>query len=113
MIASGVQFINHDIVAHMLNKKYGVRDFVSAQGCIEIGDNVMIGAGTIILPNVRIGSNVVIGAGAIVTKDIPDGSVAAGVPCKVVGSFETLVEKYRSRKELTVEECWKEFYRRK
>lgn len=45
----------------------------------------MIGAGTVILPDVKIGSNVVIGAGSIVCKDIPDNSVAAGVPCRVVG----------------------------
>ena len=43
--------------------------------------------------------NVVIGGGSIVTKDIPDNCVAAGVPCKVVGSFDALVKK-RERREL-------------
>lgn len=109
MIASGVQFINHDIVAHMLNKKYGTHDFQPMEGCISVGNNVMIGAGTIILPNVRIGSNVVIGAGSIVCKDIPDNSVAAGVPCRVVGEFDKLVEKYKNIKSLTAEEHWAEF----
>ena len=109
MIASGVSFINHDIVAPMLNRKYNTCDFQNKEGCIYIGDNVMIGAGTIILPNVRIGSNVVIGAGSIVCKDIPDNSVAAGVPCKVVENFETLVEKYQKVKELTPMELWEEF----
>ncbi|MBB3912711.1 DapH/DapD/GlmU-related protein [Sphingomonas desiccabilis] len=51
---------------------------------ITVGDNVFIGYGTIILPGVTIGDNVVIGAGSIVTKDIPSGSVAAGVPCRVI-----------------------------
>lgn len=111
MIASGVSFINHDIVAQMLNKKYNTHDFQSKEGCISIGDNVMIGAGTIILPDVRIGSNVIIGAGSIVCKDIPDNSVAAGVPCKVVSDFEKLVDKYRGVKKTTAEELWKEFYR--
>ena len=49
-----------------------------------------------ILYDVTIGSNVIIGAGSIVTKDIPDGSVAVGVPCKVVGTFEDFVEKRKS-----------------
>ena len=51
---------------------------------ITIGDNVWIGAGAIILPGVHIGSNTVIGAGAVVTKDIPDGVVAAGNPCRIL-----------------------------
>lgn len=109
MIASGVEFINHDIVAHMLNKKYDTHDFQPMKGCISIGDNVMIGAGTVILPNVRIGSNVVIGASSIVCKDIPDNVVAAGVPCRVVGDFDKLVEKYKSIRKLSTEELWKEF----
>lgn len=112
MLASGVLFINHDIVPAMLNKKYKTRGFQSKRGCISIGDNVMIGAGTIILPDVRIGSNVVIGAGSIVCKDIPDNSVAAGVPCRVVGEFDKLVEKYKGVKKLSAEELWDEFYKR-
>lgn len=112
MLASGVSFINHDIVPAMLNKKYKTRGFQSKRGCISIGDNVMIGAGTVILPDVRIGSNVVIGAGSIVCKDIPDNSVAAGVPCRVVGEFDKLVEKYKGVKKLSAEELWDEFYKR-
>ena len=62
-----------------------------------------------ILPNVRIGSNVIIGAGSIVAKDIPDNSVAAGIPCKVIGDFDTLVEKYRKKKKMSPDELWREF----
>ncbi len=51
---------------------------------VTIGDNVLIGGNTVILPGVSIGSNVVIGAGSVVTKDIPDWSLAAGNPCRVV-----------------------------
>lgn len=40
-----------------------------------------------------IGNSVIIGAGSVVTKDIPDGTVCAGVPCKVIGRFEDFVEK--------------------
>lgn len=51
---------------------------------IRIGNHVWIGANVVILPGVRIGSNVIIGAGAVVTGDIPDNSVAAGNPCRVI-----------------------------
>ncbi|MBF0784429.1 sugar O-acetyltransferase [Muribacter muris] len=51
---------------------------------ITIGDNVWIGGNAVIMPNVCIGNNVVIGAGSIVTRDIPDNSIAAGNPCRVL-----------------------------
>lgn len=51
---------------------------------IEVGDNVWIGGNVVVLPGVKIGNNCVIGAGSIVTKDIPDNSVAVGNPCKVI-----------------------------
>ncbi|KFF12384.1 sugar O-acetyltransferase [Chryseobacterium soli] len=51
---------------------------------ITVGDNVWLGGNVVVLPGVSIGSNTVIGAGSIVTKDIPDGVVAIGNPCKVV-----------------------------
>lgn len=51
---------------------------------VTIGDNVWIGGNTVICPGVHVGDNVVIGAGSVVTKDIPDWSMAAGNPCKVI-----------------------------
>ena len=51
---------------------------------VRIGDNVWIGAGSVILPGVTIGSDSVIGAGSVVTRDIPSGVVAFGNPCRVV-----------------------------
>lgn len=51
---------------------------------ITIGNDVWIGGGSIINPGVRIGNNVVIGSGSVVTKDIPDNSIAAGNPAKVL-----------------------------
>lgn len=60
-------------------------------GCIEIGDNVFIGSNTTILYDVKIGSNVIVGAGSFVNKDIPDNSIAVGIPAKVIGTFEDFV----------------------
>ncbi|MDE7402468.1 MAG: sugar O-acetyltransferase [Muribaculaceae bacterium] len=51
---------------------------------ITVGDNVWIGAGVQVMPGVTIGSNCVIGGGSVVTKDIPDGVIAAGNPCRVI-----------------------------
>ena len=53
------------------------------QGTIYVGDDTWIGAGVIILPGISIGKRCVIGAGSVVTHDIPDDSVAYGVPCRV------------------------------
>ena len=51
---------------------------------IEIGSDVWIGGGAIILPGVRIGNKAVVGAGSVVTRDIPGGVFAAGNPCRVI-----------------------------
>jgi maltose O-acetyltransferase len=64
-------------------------------GKIKIGNNVFIGAGTIILPGIEIGNNVVIGAGSIVTKSIPSDSVYSGNPAKLICSLEEFLEKHR------------------
>jgi maltose O-acetyltransferase len=51
---------------------------------VEIGSDVWVGGGAVILPGVRIGSRAVIGAGSVVTRDIPEGVFAAGNPCRVI-----------------------------
>ena len=51
---------------------------------IHIGKNCWLGAGVIVMPGVTIGDNVVIGAGSIVTRDIPSNVVAVGNPCRVL-----------------------------
>jgi acetyltransferase-like isoleucine patch superfamily enzyme len=52
---------------------------------VDIGDNVFIGARTMVLKGVRIGDNAVIGAGSVVTTDVPADAVAAGSPARVIG----------------------------
>lgn len=51
---------------------------------VHIGENVWVGANTVIVPGVTIGKNSVIGAGSVVTKDIPENVVAVGNPCRVL-----------------------------
>ena len=92
-IASNVLFLTHDAINGMLNKKYKIKSFQEQLGCIEIMDNVFVGANSIIMPNVRIGENTIIATGSIVTKDIPANSVAAGSPAKRIGDFDDFVKK--------------------
>ncbi|HEV7993652.1 MAG TPA: sugar O-acetyltransferase [Gemmatimonadaceae bacterium] len=55
---------------------------------IDIGSDVWVGGGALILPGVRIGSRTVIGAGSVVTRDVPDGVFAAGNPCRVIREID-------------------------
>jgi maltose O-acetyltransferase len=51
---------------------------------IEIGSDVWVGGGALILAGVRVGSRAVIGSGSVVTRDIPEGAFAAGNPCRAI-----------------------------
>ncbi len=95
-LASGVEFITHDVIYKMLNEYDGSNDFIEKVGCIEIMNNVFIGTGTRILYNVRIGNNVIVGAGSLVNKDIPDNSVYAGVPARYICSFDEYMAKNKA-----------------
>lgn len=55
---------------------------------ITIGDNCWFGANVTVMPGVKIGSGCVIGAGSVVTKDIPDNSLAIGVPARVIKEID-------------------------
>lgn len=68
-------------------------------GIVEIGNNVFIGADSIVLCNTRIGDNVIIGAGSVVTKDVPSNSVYAGNPAKLVCTFEEYQKKHRANQD--------------
>ena len=100
-IAANVVFITHDTSRNMLRHKY--KKYYSMElGCIEIMDNVFIGLGSIILPNVKINENVI---------------VVAGNPARIIGTFEEFNNK---REILTqkignmeyknlVDKCWEDF----
>lgn len=79
---------------------------------IEVGKNffanynVWLGGNTVVCPGVHIGSNVVIGAGSVVTKDIPDWSIAAGNPCKVIRSITEDDKRLLFHNEEIDDEAW-------
>lgn len=62
---------------------------LTSKGSVTIGDNVWIGDNVCILPSVNIGVGAVIGAGSVVTSDVPDYSVVAGIPAKVISKEST------------------------
>lgn len=63
---------------------------------IKVGNNVWIGANVTVLPGVTIGDNTVIGAGSVVNRDIPEGVLAVGNPCRVIREItEADRDKYR------------------
>ena len=77
-------------------------------GCVTIGDNVFIGAGTVVLPNVVIGSNVIVGANSTVTHNIPDNTVIAGNPAKIIDSLDSYITKEKNR--MKTAPCFDEDY---
>lgn len=93
-ITRNVQFVTHDGGIWTLRKMGIVDKEAVSYGNITIGNNCNISWNVVIMPGVKIGENCVIGTGAIVTKDIPDNSVAVGIPARVV---ETISE-YATKK---------------
>lgn len=84
-ITQDVFFHTHDGAVGLFRKEFkGINVF----GRIKIGNNVFIGSRAMILPGVTIGDNVVIATGSIITKDVPNNSVVAGVPAKVIKTLE-------------------------
>ena len=71
-------------------------------GRVTIGNNVFIGAESVVLPNVTIGDNVIIGANSTVTHDIPSNSVVAGSPAKVICTLEEYLAKEQTRMENSI-----------
>lgn len=75
---------------------------------VHIGNDVFVGAGSIILPGVSIGNNVIIGAGSVVSRSIPEYSVAVGNPAKVISGLKAYLDKETAR--MTVNNCFNESF---
>lgn len=93
-ITTGCQFITHDGGTLILRDEVPDLELTAP---INIGSNVYIGLNVTILPGVTIGNRVIIGTGAVVTKNIPDNSVAVGVPARVIETVDAYLEKAKAR----------------
>lgn len=93
--------LTHDFVTKVFRNKYG--EFLNSSGKVTIGNNVFFTRNCTVLKGVSIGDNCIIGYGSVVMKNIPDNSVVAGCPAKVIC---TLDEYYEKRKVKCVEEAF-------
>ena len=93
LLATDIHLITHDGAIKVLNSLGKFENNMDKMGPVIIGNNVYIGMGAYVMPNVHIGDNSIIGAGAIVTKDIPANSVAVGIPARVICSIEDYYNK--------------------
>jgi acetyltransferase-like isoleucine patch superfamily enzyme len=93
-ITNGCLFITHDGGTLILRKEVPDLELTAP---ITVGNDVYIGLNTTIMPGVSIGNRVIIGAGSIVTKDIPDNSVAAGIPARVIKTVDDYLEQARKK----------------
>lgn len=100
-VTLGVKFITHD-GGIFVPRNLGLIDQRADKiGEIRIGNNVNIGWNAIIMPGVAVGNNVIVAAGAIVVRDVPDNSVVAGIPAKVIETIEEYAEKNKGRVLMT------------
>jgi acetyltransferase-like isoleucine patch superfamily enzyme len=93
--SNNVRFVNHDggqNALHFFEKYKDVRTF----GRIKIGKQCLIGVDTIIMPGVEIQDNCILGAGSILTTSMPKGSVFAGIPAKFICTIEEYGDKLLS-----------------
>lgn len=95
------QILTHDWASGVFRVVYG--DLINSSGAVKIGSNIYFGTDVVVLKGVEIGDNCIIGAGSIVTHSIPSNSVAAGAPARVVC---TLDEYYSKRKKRALDEAF-------
>lgn len=93
-ISVGASFVCHD--GSTLPFRKDIPDLELA-GEIRVGDNVFIGKGVVILPSVVIGNNCIVGAHSVVTRSVPDGSIVAGNPARIVSTTEDFLRRAQKR----------------
>lgn len=80
-ISSGCQILTHDTVAWALSGGRAAYEYAA----VSIGDCCFLGAKAIVLKGVQIGDHCLIGAGSVVTENVPDNTIVAGTPARVLG----------------------------
>lgn len=111
-ISLNVVILTHGFDYSVLRELHPGEGFGSA-GPVIICDNVFIGMRTIILKNTTIGYNCVIGAGSVVKGVIPDNTVVAGNPARVIMTIDELYHKYKTRELSEAKEFAQTLYRQR
>ena len=96
-ITRGCIILTHDYSRSVLRRAF--HDFLGESGMTIIGDNVFIGMNSIILMGAKIGNNVIIGAGSVVSGNIPDNVVVAGNPAKIIRTLDKHLEIRKERQK--------------
>jgi maltose O-acetyltransferase len=90
VLSAGVRIVAHDGSTKHWTGYIGV-------GRVNIGRKVYIGAHSLVLPGVTVGDNAIIGAGSVVRRDVPQGAIVAGNPAVEVGTLEDFTVKHLRR----------------
>lgn len=92
-IGDNVTITNATVLTHDASTKKSLG--YTKLGTVEIGNNVFIGLGSIVLPGTKIGDNVIVGAGTVVRGNVSANSVIVGNPCTKICDYDKFVEKHK------------------
>lgn len=98
---TGFTLLTHDFATSVITNVYG--EFLPSSGKVKIGNNVYFAQKCTVLKGVTIGNNCIVGYGSLITSSIPENSVVAGSPAKVICSLN---EYYKKRKSKSLEESF-------
>lgn len=121
------RIVTHDMLNRFLKIRNPNDDFGHGEklGCVELMDNVYISMNVTIMPDVRINKDCIISAGSVVTSDIPENSIASGIPAKPTGRFDMFLAlrrmsrgqrlpvKNQELEDSLAEQEWERFARRR
>lgn len=102
VVSSNVTFLTHDysFTTALISIEEKPETDIGILGKISVGDNVFIGMNVLLLPGTKIGDNVIIGAGSVVRGTIPNNCIATGNPAKVVKDIKKHAQRLKSKNYL-------------
>lgn len=96
-ITDGVRFITHNGGLRVARQYMPDLADMDEFAPIHVGDNVLFGNNSIVMPGVNIGSNVIIGAYTLVNKSVPDNTVVGGIPVRKISTLDEWIDKVQNR----------------
>lgn len=107
-ITDYVSILCHDFAWSTFKTEKG--EIIGSNGPVHIGNNVFIGEKSIIMKGVTVGNNVIIGAGSVVKHDIPDCTVVAGNPAKIIMTYDEFYTKRKKEYVLEAKMLAREYF---